>query len=204
MDDILVFNRTLEQHRALLAQVLQLLWQNQFYVKRSKCSFAQQNISYLGYYVSKDGVSTDKSKIQMVQDSPVPHIVKKLRGFLGIAGYYRKFVRNFGVISKPLTDLLKKNTLFLWTPTANAVFNALKQALVQAPVLAPPDFSQQFVLQTYASGTGIGAVLMQNSHPIACLSKALSPRNLGVSAYEKECLDLLLDVDRWTPYLQHT
>ena len=99
--------------------------------------------------------------------------------------------------------MLKKGAIFIWTPTAEAAFSALKQALVQAPVLALPDFRKQFVVETDASATGIGAVLMQGGHPVAYLSKALAPRNLGLSAYEKECLALLLVIDHWRPYLQH-
>lgn len=91
----------------------------------------------------------------------------------------------------------------MWNPTADAAFHALKQTLVEAPVLALPDFTKKFVVEADASGMGIGAVLMQNSHPIAYLSKALSPRNLGLSAYEKEYLALLLAVNRWRLYLQH-
>lgn len=195
MDDILVHSKTLSEHEILLINVLKLLQQHALFAKRSKCTFAQTKINYLGHCISEQGVSTDNSKIQAVQDWPVPTTVKKLRGFLGLAGYYRKFVRNFGVLSKPLTDLLKKGAVFVWTPTTDAAFCALKTALVQAPVLALPDFSKKIVVETDASATGIGAVLMQDFHPIAYLSKALAPKNLGLSAYEKECLALLLAID---------
>lgn len=200
MDDILILTETIELHRSLLTQVLQLLREHQLYIKRSKCSFAQTQISYLRHCVSKEGVTTDKAKIQAVQNWPVPQTVKHVRGFLRLAGYYRKFVSNFGIISKPLTDLLKKNTIFVWDQTTEEAFQALKQALIEEPVLALQDFHKQFMVEIDASGTGIGVVLMQNSHPIAYLSKALSPRNLGLSAYEKECLALLLAVDKWRSY----
>lgn len=203
MDDILVHSVTLEEHARLLEQVLRLLCQNKLYAKRSKCTFAQQKIQYLGHVISRDGVATDDSKVQVVQEWPVPDSVKKLRGFLGLAGYYRKFVRNFGVLSKPLTDLLRKGVVFVWTPMVDAAFGALKKALSEAPVLALPDFTKTFVVETDASALGIGAVLMQDFHPIAYLIKALAPRNLGLSAYEKECLALLLAIDHWRPYLQH-
>lgn len=170
----------------------------------SKCRFTQHKISYLGHIISEEGVATDDSKIQAVQRWPVPQNAKQLQGFLGLAGYYRKFVRFFGVISKPLTDLLKRNTIFVWTPTADAAFLALKRALTAAPVLALPDFQKQFVVETDASAMGIGAVLMQANHPVAYLSKALAPRNMGLPAYEKECLALLLTIDHWRPYLQHS
>lgn len=158
-------------------------------------------MSYPGHIISAQGVATDDSKIQALQDWPVPENAKKLRGFLGLGGYYRKFVRSFGVISKAPTDLLKKNTIFMWSPTAATTFATLKQALLEAPVLALPDFRKHFVVETHASATGIGAVLTQENHPIAYSSKASAERNLGLSAYEKECLALLLALDHWRPYL---
>lgn len=203
MDDILIHSEDLDTHTQLLTQVLQLLNQHGLKAKMSKCTFGQQKISYLGHIISEEGLAKDDKKVHAVQQWPVPTTAKQLRGFLGLAGYYRKFVRFFGVISKPLTNLLKKDTLFVWTPTADAAFSALKQALSAAPVLALPDFRRQFVVETDASATGIGAVLMQDNHPVAYLSKSLAPRNLGLSAYEKEYLALLLTIDHWRPYLQH-
>ncbi|XP_073354940.1 uncharacterized mitochondrial protein AtMg00860-like [Aegilops tauschii subsp. strangulata] len=160
MDDILIHSEELEEHRQLLKRVLQLLAEKDLKAKMSKCTFAQQEISYLGHVISDKGVATDKSKIQAIQEWPQPQNVKELRGFLGLAGYYRKFVRFFGVLSKPLTEMLKKGAIFVWTPTAEAAFSALKQALVQAPMLALPNFRKQFVVETDASATGIGAALI--------------------------------------------
>jgi hypothetical protein len=126
-----------------------------------------------------------------------------LRSFLGLAGYYQKFVQNFGIFSKPLTNLLRKGQPFIWNTVTDAAFQTLKQALISAPVLAMSDFSLPFVVETDASDKGIGAVLMQNDHPIAFLSKALGPRHLGLSTYEKESLAIMLAVDHWRSYLQH-
>ena len=122
---------------------------------------------------------------------------------MGLAGYYRKFVRNFGVIAKPLTELLKKNTLFSWTTAHDQSFQALKQALSSSPVLALPDFSKPFSIETDASASGIGAVLTQEGHPLAFLSKALGPRSRGLSTYEKEYMAVLMVVQQWRSYLQH-
>ncbi|KAG8067900.1 hypothetical protein GUJ93_ZPchr0005g15565 [Zizania palustris] len=202
-DDILVYSPDLYSHAQHLRHVLKLLREHQWKVKLSKCSFGQSSLSYLGYTISSDGVSTDPSKVQAIVDWPRPETVKKLRGFLGLAGYYRKFVRNFGIISKPLTTLLKKDVEFNWTPAAESAFIALKQALVTSPVLALPDFSKQFVLETDASEVGIGAVLSQEGHPIAFVSRALGKRTRGLSTYEKECLAILLAIDHWRSYLQH-
>lgn len=204
MDDNLVHTKTYPEHLDLLRQVLQLLKENDLFVKHSKCSFAQRQISYLGHSISGAGVATLNEHVQSVQTWKQPTTVKELRGFLGLAGYYRKFVRNFGILSRPLNDLLKKNSPFVWTETTEAAFQALKKALIEAPVLALPDFSKRFIVETDASATGIGAVLRQNDHPVAYLSKSLAPCNLGLSAYKKECLALLLAVDHWRPYLQHS
>lgn len=112
-------------------------------------------------------------------------------------------MRHFGIISKPLTNLLKKGILFIWTSEAHKAFEALKQALVSAPVLALSNFSKPFVIESDASDKGIGAVLHQDGHPIAFISKALGPRNLGLLVYEKECMAILFAVEHWRPYLLH-
>jgi hypothetical protein len=130
-------------------------------------------------------------------DWAAPSNVKELRNFLGLAGYYRKFVRHFGIISKPLKELLKKGAIFSWTKDHELAFQTLKKFLSNAPVLALPDFSKPFCIETDASGVGIGAVLMQGGHPLAYLSKALSPRSQGLSTYEKEYLAILVAVEQW-------
>lgn len=203
VDDILIYNQTMEEHLIHLQTVFQILHKHQLKVKKSKCSFAQQKLAYLGHIISPNGVSTDSDKIAVVQSWPVPSSVKELRSFLGLAGYYRKFVRNYGILSKPLTSLLKKGQLYLWTSATDQAFQAIKHALVTAPVLAMPDFSIPFVVETDASDKGMGAVLMQNNHPITFLSKALGPRHLGLSTYEKKSLAIMMAVDHWRPYLQH-
>lgn len=199
-DDILVFSPSLEAHVDHLRQVFQWLQADKWKLKLSKCTFARESISYLGHIISRQGLSTDPTKIHAVIDWPAPSSVRQLRGFLGLAGYYCKFVRNFSIIAKPLTDLLKKDKLFVWTSTHEEAFTVLKQALCSAPVLALPDFSLPFHIETDASGSGIGAVLQQNGHPIAFISKALSPRNQGLSVYEKEYLAILMAVDQWRHY----
>lgn len=121
IDDILIYSKDLTDHVLKLRQVFQILHVHQLKVKRSKCSFAQSTLTYLGHVISKDDVSTDPKNIQAVQQWAVPANVKEVRGFLGLAGYYRKFVRHFGVISRPLTDLLKKHVVFVWTDRKSVV-----------------------------------------------------------------------------------
>ena len=173
-------------------------------MKLSKCSFAQTELVYLRHIISAQGVATDPSKVAIVQNWPTPSSAKEVRSFLGLAGYYRKFVQNFGAISKPLTSLLKKGVMFVWTTAQKTSFQALKTALTTAPVLALPDLQKLFVIETDASDKGVGAVLQQNGHPIAYVSKALGPKNQALSTYEKECLAILLAVDHWRAYLQHS
>lgn len=202
-DDILVYSCTFEEHLDHLRQVFEWLANDQWKLKLSKCKFAQRSIAYLGHIISEQGVSTDATKVQAVVDWPTPSCVKELRSFLGLAGYYRKFVKHFGIIARPLTNLLKKNTMFIWTSDHDSAFTALKSALSTAPVLSLPDFSLPFAIETDACLNGVGAVLTQQGHPLAFISKALGPRNMGLSTYEKEYLAILVAVDQWRHYLQY-
>jgi hypothetical protein len=201
-DDILVYNSSYEDHLIYLEQVFQLLQQEQWKAKFSKCSFAQREISYLGYVISVAGVSTCPAKVQDVANWPTPVNVKELRSFLGLAGNYRKLVHHFGVITRPLTDLLKKNTVFVRHDEHDLAFKTLQSALVTAPVLALLDFSKPFCLETDAFEYGVGAILMEENHPIAFVSKALGPKMKGLSTYEKEYVAILLAIDQWRSYLQ--
>jgi hypothetical protein len=189
-DDILIYSQTFEDHVHHLQQVLQLLLRDQWKVL-SKCELAQNQIAYLGHIISANGVATDPAKITAIEHWKTPTSAKELRSFLGLAGFYRKFVRHFGMISRPLFDLLKKHTLFVWTPEHQKAFELLKQTLMSAPVLALPDFTKPFCIYTDACQTGVGAVLMQQGHPLAFLSRALGPKNQGLSTYEKEYMAIL-------------
>jgi hypothetical protein len=185
-----------------LELVLKLLETEQWKVKLAKCSLAKREIAYLGYVISEQGVSTNLDKITAVCEWPTPTNMKELRSFLGLVGYYRKFFQHFEIIAKPLTDLLKKNSLFIWTSEHDTSFQTLKSALVTAPVLALPDFSKPFVVEIDASDKGVGAVLMQSNHPVAFVSKCLGPKLRGLSTYEKEYIAILLAVEQWRSYLQ--
>jgi hypothetical protein len=204
IDDILIYSADLTQHLEHLRLVFYTLRDHQFYLKRKKCVFAKSELQYLGHIISKDGVSTDPAKTQAMVDWPVPSSLTELRGFLGLTGYYRKFVRHYGAIAKPLTTLLQGKKRWEWTKEAQQAFDKLKQAMIQTPVLALPDFELPFVVETDACENGIGAVLMQQNRPVAFLSKALGVKNSQLSIYEKEFLALMMAVDRWRPYLQRS
>jgi hypothetical protein len=152
-DDILVYSRSLEEHVIHLRQVFEWLQRDQWKLKMSKCTFALQSIKYLGHVISGQGVATDPSKVQAVHEWPTSQTVCELRGFLGLVGYYRKFVWRFSIIARPFTELLKKDSLFIWTDAHQQTFEIQKQALYSAPVLALPDFSLPFHIETDASGS---------------------------------------------------
>jgi hypothetical protein len=201
LDDILVYSASWERHLSHLRQVLLTLCQNQLFAKLSKCAFAWTSIIYLGHIISEQGVATDPEKTAAMEKWPQPTNATELRGFLGLTGYYRKFVKNYALIAKPLTTLLTKKG-FLRTEQASLAFIQLKQAMVSTPVLALPNFEQPFLVETDACDTGIGAVLTQGNHPVAYLSKSLGVNNCKLSFYEKEFLAVMMVVDRWRQYLQ--
>ncbi|KAM7497180.1 hypothetical protein LguiA_021594 [Lonicera macranthoides] len=199
-DDILIYSKSLAEHIEHLKTTFDILRQNTLFVKMSKCSFAQPRLEYLGHIISQEGVAADEAKVSAMITWPTPKNVKALRGFLGLTGYYRKFVRGYGIITKPLTQLLKKNQ-FQWSEEATRAFETLKRAISTTPVLALPDFAKPFIVEIDASQEGIGAVLMQQGRPIAFLSKALPPRKQCLSAYERELWALIYAVHKWRTYL---
>ncbi|BAT84456.1 hypothetical protein VIGAN_04183900 [Vigna angularis var. angularis] len=148
----------------------------------------------------EEGVEMDREKVEVVVALEEPKTLKALRGFLGLTGYYRRFVRDYGKIARPLTEMLKKGN-FIWTEAARRAMGRLKEAMTIALVLALPDFMQPFQVECDASGVGIGAVLTQNRRPIAFYSKALSEGTLGKSIYEKELMAVVMVIQHWRPYL---
>jgi hypothetical protein len=153
-DDILIYNATWADHLQHLRMVLDTLRQCHLFGKESKCVLGAKEISYLGHVISGQGVAMDITKVEAVQSWPQPKTVCGLWGFLGLAGYYRRFIANFGVIALRLTQLLKKEG-FTWTTTTTEAFDALKKALTTAPVLQLPDFDKSFIVDCDASGSGL-------------------------------------------------
>jgi hypothetical protein len=158
-DDILIYSKTLADHLCHLRAVFSELWHHQLFVKRTKCAFGATSVAYLGHVISKPGVAMDPAKVQAIHEWPVPRLARAVRGFLGLAGYYRKFVHNFGTIAKPLTTLVKRDD-FEWSEAAATAFDALKAAISSASILAVLDFAKPFIVDCDASSHGFGAVLV--------------------------------------------
>lgn len=158
--DILVYSSSMKEHVQHLQIVFAILETNQLYANRKKCCFGQHELENLGHAISREGVAANKSKIAAMLDWPSPQNLRERRGFLSLTGYYRKFVANYGAIAWLLTKQLKDN--FGWTKAAEEAFLRLEQAMTMVPMLALLDFSQPFMLETNASGYGLGTVLMQN------------------------------------------
>jgi hypothetical protein len=180
--------------------VLQLLKEKQLYAKPSKCFFGVKEVEYLGHIVSHEGVKVDPNKIKAIMDWTIPKTLKNLIGFLGLTGYYRKFLRNYGRIAAPLMTLTKKDA-FSWTQEATRAFEQLKEVMCKAPVLTTPDFTKTFIVECDASGNGIGAILMQEGRPLAFESRPLKGKDLPKPIYEKEMMEILHALKKWCPYL---
>lgn len=199
-DDILVYSKTFHDHLEHLRSTFQILSDNDFVLKKSKCSFATQQVEYLGDVVSARGIEPVPEKVLAVQQWPPPQSVRHLRGFLGLLGFYRRFIKGYATLAAPLTALLAKDQ-FGWTPEADDAFNRLKEALCKAPVLALPDFSAPFIIEIDASGAGMGAILSQHHHPLAFFSKPLCSKLLRASAYVRELAAITAEVKKWRQYL---
>lgn len=178
LDDILIYSATVEDHIEHLTKVMDQLRKHQFFLKQSKCSFGQSSLEYLGHIISNQGVSTDPRKVAAMLHWPAPTNFTELWDFLGLTGYYRRFVKGYGVLTKPLTNLLTHKQ-FTWPPEAQEAFDTIKIAMTKTPVLALPDFEGTFTIETDACLDGIGAVLMQKGQPVAYLSKSLGQKHKG-------------------------
>ena len=211
IDDIIIFSRTFDEHISRLEAVFERLHKAKLKLKASKCFFIKDQIKYLGHIVSKDGIQTDPDKISTVVNWPTPTSVKEVRRFIGFAGFYRRFIKNFSSVARPLHNLLKvpegqKTSQFSWNLDQEEAFIKLKKLLSSSPVLAFADFTKPFLLHTDASGDGIGAVLYQEQdnkeRPIAFASRSLSPSEKNYPAHKREFLALKWAIsDKFRDYL---
>jgi hypothetical protein len=166
----LVYSRSEEEHEGHLRLVLQKLRDHKLYAKLSKCEFWLKQVAFLGHVISKGGISVDPSKVQDVLSWRAPTSVSDIWSFLGLAGYYQRFIERFSKISKPMTELLEKDKQFKWTPACEACFQELKKRVTTALVLVMPDMEKSFSIYCDASGQGLGCVLMQDGRVVAYAS----------------------------------
>ena len=206
LDDILVFDKTPEDHLVNLRRVLERLRECKLYAKLSKCEFHMREVHYLGHVVSADGIKVDPRKTAVVADWPAPRNVKELRSFLGLSNYFRRFIQGYSRMVMPLTHLLTASVDWHWGDACQHAFASVKAALTSAPVLAVPDFSQPFEVVTDAcgdaTGGGLGAVLMQGGRACAYESRRMIPAELNYTTREQECLAAVHALTVWRCYLE--
>ena len=214
-DDVIVFSRSWEEHLRHLDEVFTRMVAAGMTLNFKKCEFAQSELVYLGYLVNKDGVRPNPRKVKAVLDMPVPRTVTQLRTVLGVTNYFRKFIKNYAAVARPLTDLLTKGTgrrkdstdlTKVWTDKQQAALDALKRSLTDEAFLAFPDMQKEFVLWCDASDDAMGAVLMQtgddgNARPVEFASRVLSKREVGYSVTEREALAIVFAVRHFRHYL---
>jgi hypothetical protein len=201
LDDILVYSKTVEEHEKHLRQVLQCLRENQLFANLEKCEFFQTEVKYLGHVISGEGIAVDPAKIQAIVEWPTPTNVSEVRSFMGLAGYYRRFVQGFSRIAHPITSLQRKGKKFIWTEKCSEAFQILKDKLTSAPILAVPDPAENFVVCTDASLEGIGAVLMQEGRVIAYESRKLKDHELNYPTHDLELAAVVHALNRWRHFL---
>ena len=195
LDDIVVYAKNLEEHEKKVRRLFTRLNDAKLTLQPDKCEFLRTEVTYLGHIISRSGVRPDSKKLTAVKHFPRPKNQKNVRQFLGLAGYYRRFIKDFAAKAKPLTELLQKNAKFVWGSKHKKSFKILRKSLCRSPILQYPDFNKPFTLTTDASDYAIGAVLSQNvdGHdlPVAYLSRNLTKPEQNYFTTEKECLAVL-------------
>ena len=201
IDDVIVMGRSFDEH---LLHVFDRLLQAGLSCNLTNVTFFSRKSKYLGHIVSKEGISPDPAKIDKIVSWPLPRNTKEVQQFLGLAGYYRRFIQDFSKLARPLHQLTERNCTFKWTPVCQAAFETLKKCLCSAPILGYPDYSKRFILDTDASDTGIGAVLSQldddgNEHVVAFASRLLTKPERRYCVTRRE----LLAVVAFTKHFRH-
>ena len=201
IDDILVFSKNKQEHEVHLRLVLEKLREHQLYAKFNKCEFWLDEVAFLGHVVSGNGVAVDPSKVAAVTEWETPMTVGEIRSFLGLVGYYRRFIENFSKIAKPMTELLKKEKKFVWTDECEASFQEMKQRLVTAPVLTLPDIHKDFQVYCDASRQGLGSVLMQEGKVVSYASRQLKNHEHNYPTHDLDLASVVHALKTWRPYL---
>jgi transposase InsO family protein len=205
LDDIVIYSSSLTEHARKFNKLAERLRAANLRLQPDKCEFLRKEVTYLGHVIGEAGVKPDPNKIKAVKSFPRPKNAKNVKQFLGLAGYYRRFINNFSKAAKPLTSLLKKDEPFLWQEAQENAFTELRDQLCTEPLLQHPDFTRPFLLTTDASGYAIGGILSQGEigkdRPIAYASRLLNGAEQNYSTIEKESLAIIYCVNHFRPYL---
>jgi hypothetical protein len=206
LDDIIIYSKNWEEHLEHIKKVFEKLREANLKMKLKKCEFAMRNIKFLGHVVGKDGLKPDPDNIKKVKELKPPENLKDVRAILGLCSYYRRFIKGFSKIAKPINELLQKDTPLEWTEERNTAFEILKKKLIEAPILQFPNFEKEFILCTDASGKGVGAVLAQLNDEgkeivIAYASKTMNKAEQNYPITEQECLAIIWGVQHFHKFL---
>jgi transposase InsO family protein len=209
VDDILIYSKTDDEHADMIEWVLTRLRDEGYVAHPDKCEFFQREVSFLGHVVNADGIAVQQYKVQAVRDWPVPKDKREVRGFLGLTGYYRRFIKDYGWLAMPLTALLHEKVKFSWGPEEQKAFDVLKDSLTTAPVMAHPDPNRQYILHTDASGFAVSGVLSQKQddgkvRPVAYLSNKMDQAEINYTTFDQELLAIVTCIDKWKVYITGT
>ena len=205
MDDVVIFANSVEEHKRVFNEVMERFRKYNFKIQIDKCKFLASSVSYLGHILGETGIKPDPKKVEAVRNFPVPKNRKNIRQFMGLSGFYRRFIKNYAQIGKPLFKLLQDGEKFIWGKDQQSAFEKLKLALCSAPILIYPDFKKDFLIFTDASGVAVGAVLAQGTalknNPIAYYSRIFRKNELKFSTIERECLAISEAIKAFKQYV---
>ncbi|GJT47642.1 putative reverse transcriptase domain-containing protein [Tanacetum coccineum] len=204
IDDILIYSKNKKEHEEHLKLILELLKKEELYAKFSKCEFWIPKVQFLGHVIDSEGIHVDPAKIESIKDWTSPKSPTEIRQFLGLAGYYRRFIEGFSKIAKPMTKLTQKKVKFEWGDKQEAAFQLLKQKLCSAPILALPEGSEDFIAYCDASKKGLGAVLMQREKVISYASRQLKIHEKNYTTHDLELGAVVFALKIWRHYLYGT
>ncbi|GJX12043.1 putative reverse transcriptase domain-containing protein [Tanacetum coccineum] len=204
IDDILIYSKNKKEHEEHLKAILELLKKEELYAKFSKCEFWIPKVQFLGHVIDSQGIHVDPAKIESIKDWASPKTPTEIRQFLGLAGYYRRFIEGFSKIAKPMTKLTQKKVAFEWGDKQEAAFQTLKHKLCSAPILALPQGAENFIVYCDASHKGLGAVLMQNEKVIAYASRQLKIHEKNYTTHDLELGAVVFALKIWRHYLYGT
>ena len=202
LDDILIFSTSIEEHVDSINRVFSKLRDHNLKIQIDKCNFFAKQTDYLGHTLTSEGIKPNDKKIETIKQLKIPQTRKAIKSFLGITGYYRKFIKDYAKVAQPMTFYLKKDkTIDINDPRYIDGFEKLKQLITEYPILRYPDFKKRFTLTTDASQFAIGAVLSQENHPICFASRTLNTHEIQYSTIEKELLAIVWATKYFRPYL---